>query len=309
MIEHHIKKIFKASNSIKKVYPKLFIDYTVIMTRYLYFSIILLLASCGGGGGGTSSGGGPAGPNDGNPDGTNSVFTQKISQNNLAIFGRADVSSSFLANLGKAYEAMLQNTSSIDAAMKSNYNSTISSQNIYQRVGKGSPSNYSDMNAIASSPYGDNAVDYIFESGSGSDQISEVIEHLLHTITAVGFKFAFPTTWDYNNTNSQLYLAMQEAIDAGNYNITSYAALQGDAEAYRRVLTQEYAYWLILAEWDYFVTAGNVEEGYGNGNSEFKLGKPSEVITNNPLGHKLYEDYVEKILSPPNKDLIISLFP
>ena len=109
--------------------------------------------------------------------------------------------------------------------------------------------------------------DLLHKSQCSGDQISEVIEHLLHTITAVGFKFAFPTTWDYNNTNSQLYLAMQEAIDAGDYNITSYAALQGDAEAYRRVLTQEYAYWLILAEWDYFVTAGNVEEGYGNGNS------------------------------------------
>ena len=279
--------------------------------RLLLLFLVITLTSCGGGGGGTSSGGGPAGPNDGNANGTNSVFTQKITQNELAIFARSDVSSSFLTNVGKAYESMLQSSASINTPMRNNYNSTISSQYVYQRVGAGDPSTIPNMNANASSPYDDKATDYIFQSGSGKDQIGEVLEHLLHTITAVGFYLSFPTTWDYMNSNSQLYLAMQEAIDSGDYNIADYNGLQGDNEAYRRILTQEYAYWLILAEWDYFETAGkvNLEGLYGNGNSEFKLGKPSDIIAKNPLGHKLYQDYAEKILSIPDKNLIISLFP
>jgi hypothetical protein len=101
---------------------------------------------------------------------------------------------------------------------------------------------------------------------------------------------------------------MQEAIDAGDYDITSYADID-DAEAYNRILTQEYAYWLILAEWDYFDVAGKAQGGYGSGNEEFKLGNPDAIMTRNPLGHKLYQDYVEKIFSVPDRTLIVSLFP
>ena len=96
--------------------------------RLLLLFLVITLTSCGGGGGGTSSGGGPAGPNDGNANGTNSVFTQKITQNELAIFARSDVSSSFLTNVGKAYESMLQSSASINTPMRNNYNSTLEFQ-------------------------------------------------------------------------------------------------------------------------------------------------------------------------------------
>lgn len=240
-------------------------------------------------------------------DGTNSMFPQKVTQNGLAIFGRTGVSSSFLTKVGTAYEAMLQASSSIDTGMRNSYNSTISSQYIYQRVGLGSPSNYSTMDGGASSPFDGNAVDYIWEGASGAEQIGEVLEHLLHTITAVGFKLTFSSAWDYNNKNSQLYKAMQQAIDVGDYDVSSYSDINVP-EDYNRIITQEYAYWLILAEWDYFVETGNIQGGYGSGNEEFKLGKPSEIIARNPLGHQLYQDYVEKILSIPDKTLITSIF-
>ena len=45
------------------------------------------------------------------------------------------------------------------------------------------------------------------------------------------------------------------------------------------------------------------------GNGEFTLGIPSEKQEQLPLGHQLYVDYVEKILSVPDKNTIISLFP
>lgn len=273
----------------------------------------LLLLGCGGEDiTGNSSQGNTDNSSQGNTgsaqaDGTNSMFPEKVTQNGLAIFGRTGVSSSFLTKVGTAYEAMLQTSSSIDTGMRNSYNSTISSQYVYQRVGLGSPSNYSTMDGGASSPFDANAVDYIWEGASGADQIGEVLEHLLHTITAVGFKLAFSSAWDYNNKNSQLYKAMQQAIDAGDYDVSSYSGIN-DPEDYNRIITQEYAYWLILAEWDYFVETGKVQNGYGNGNEEFKLGKPAEIISRNPLGHQLYQDYPEKILSIPNKTLITSLF-
>ena len=100
---------------------------------------------------------------------------------------------------------------------------------------------------------------------------------------------------------------MNEAVNKGIYDISSYDDLKND-EAYHRIITQEYAYWLILAEWDYYETAGKKESGM-TGNGEFTIGTPSEIQTQLPLGHKLYKDYIEKILSIPNKANIIALFP
>ena len=45
------------------------------------------------------------------------------------------------------------------------------------------------------------------------------------------------------------------------------------------------------------------------GNGEFTIGTPSEIESQLPLGHKLYKDYVEKILSIPDEQKIIALFP
>ena len=101
---------------------------------------------------------------------------------------------------------------------------------------------------------------------------------------------------------------MQEAIDKGVYDVSSYDEMKGDREGYNHVTTQEYAYWLILAEWDYFVFTGNKDNNM-SGNGEFTLGKPSEIMEQLPLGHKLFTDYIEKILSVPDKNFIESLFP
>ena len=43
---------------------------------------------------------------------------------------------------------------------------------------------------------------------------------------------------------------MNEAVNQGSYDISSYDDLKND-EAYHRFITQEYAYWLIIGEWDY----------------------------------------------------------
>ena len=44
------------------------------------------------------------------------------------------------------------------------------------------------------------------------------------------------------------------------------------------------------------------------GNGEFTLGTPQEIEEQLPIGHELYVDYIEKILTEPDKKLIESLF-
>ena len=238
-------------------------------------------------------------------------FTQHVDSNNLRIFAKEDVSSDFLNKVGQAYEAMFEDNVKIDQSMRSHYLTTSLEEHVYQRVGLVSSFEENEQyahNTKTPNPYRHNCTDFIWEESSGGPgQINEVIEHLLHTVTAVILKLAHPNDWGYMKSSSRLRQAMQEAIDKGVYDISSYDNMKGDNEGYNHVITQEYAYWLILAEWDYFVISGNKQEGM-TGNIEFSLGTPSEIREQLPLGHQLYVDYVEQILTEPDKTLIESLF-
>ena len=110
------------------------------------------------------------------------------------------------------------------------------------------------------------------------------------------------------SSSSRLRLATQEAIEKGVYDVSDYDEIKGDKEGYNKIITQEYAYWLILAKWDYFDISGNTEGGSITGNNEFTLGTPDEIREKLPLGHQLYVDYIEKILTEPDKKFIESLF-
>ena len=199
----------------------------------------------------------------------------------------------------------------IDENMRSIYLKATEDNYVYQRVGiDGSAASSNFEPGDPPAPYNDNVTDFIWEMAQGGpDQIGEVIEHLLHTITNVILYLSFLEEWDYNNPSSLLSLAMQESIDKEIYDISSYdELLDNDPEIYKKILTQEYAYWLVLAEWNYYVTAGKKEEGL-SGNGEFTLGTPEEISEQLPLGHELYQNFVAKVLIEPDKETIISLFP
>ena len=242
---------------------------------------------------------------------TNQDYPNFIDAMKMRFFAKEGVSSEFLINVGKTYEYMFEEGVNIDENMRSVYLNATEENYVYQRIGlDGSAeiSNYEPGNPPA--PYNDNATDFIWQmQQGGADQIGEVIEHLLHTITNVILYLSFPEEWDYNNPSSSLSLAMQESIDKGIYDISDYdELLENDPEIYKKILTQEYAYWLVLAEWDYYITAGKKEEGI-SGNGEFTLGTPEEISEQLPLGHELYQNFVAKILTEPNKEKVISLFP
>ena len=236
-------------------------------------------------------------------------FIAYIDAKNMRIFDRNGVSELFLNNVGKTYEAMFKDGSSIVQSMRSHYLLTTKDEYVFQRVGVYSENNPNFDAGTPPKPYDDNATDYIWElKVGGKEQIGEVVEHLLHTVTNVILYLAYPNEWDFNKSSSALSEAMQEAIDKGIYNISSYDELKNDQEVYHKILTQEYAYWLILAEWDYFIIADKKMDRM-SGNEEFTIGTSSEISSQLPLGHKLYKDYVEKILSIPNSETILTLFP
>ena len=239
-------------------------------------------------------------------------FTQHVDSNNLRIFGKEDVSLEFLNKVAQSYDAMLGYSQKIDQAMRSKYLLTSKDEYVYQRVGLEASFSKNEQyahNAKVPSPFEHNCTDYIWEEKNGGPrQINEVIEHLLHTVTAVILNLTYPNDWGYMSSSSRLRLATQEAIEKGVYDVSDYDEIKGDKEGYNKIITQEYAYWLILAKWDYFDISGNTEGGSITGNNEFTLGTPDEIREKLPLGHQLYVDYIEKILTEPDKKFIESLF-
>jgi hypothetical protein len=236
-------------------------------------------------------------------------FSAYIDVKSLRIFAKEGVSGTFLNNVAKTYELMFEDGSTIDESMRSHYLETSKSKYVYQRVGVFAENDPNFKPGTPPSPFDDNVTDYIWQiNEQGEEQIGEVLEHLLHTVTNVIFNLAYPNEWDFDNTSSLLKEAMNESIAKGIYDISSYDEIKNDNEIYNKILTQEYAYWLILAEWNYFIMAGKKMEGI-SGNEEFTIGTSSEIASQLPLGHKLYKNYIEKILSIPDSDIIESLFP
>ena len=80
------------------------------------------------------------------------------------------------------------------------------------------------------------------DEGSRNGQILEVYEHLLHIITDVGFSTMWPSKWGIT-ASSDLHAAMMQAVNAGIYDVSSYAGM--DDEGRTRVEMQEFAYWAL----------------------------------------------------------------
>ena len=237
-------------------------------------------------------------------------FNKYIDIGGLRIFGLDEVSDNFLNKVASTYEAMFASNDLINLEMRSAFSDILKENYIFQRVGFDSPEYYGGGDKLPPHPingnYKDNQTDYIWEglSRSEASQTSEVIEHLLHTITGVGFAFQF-SDWNPLDPSSKINLAMEQAIEGGYYDVSSYESikLRGDDEGYAKATVIEFSYWLILAEWEYFDITDKA-----NNNTEFTLRTASDIANKLPLAHELYLDTAAKILSRPDEALIQSLF-
>ena len=228
----------------------------------------------------------------------------------LRMFVLPEVGEEFIYKVGEIYYLMLQEGEHIDQDIRSSYLKTVKNDFVFQKIGYEGPERYgldSDPPGIDCCPgkgYEDNQTDFIWEypSASGDDQIGEVVEHLLHTVTGVAFALEF-TEWNWENPNSEIVLAMNEAIEKNIFDISSYEEIKnsGNIEDFNRITSIEFAFWGIVTEWGY----GDI---YDLPHDEFTISTPSEVKEQLPLFHKLFEDTIKTIFTPPNKDYLRELF-
>ena len=151
--------------------------------------------------------------------------------------------------------------------------------------------------------------DFVFQYTSGvqkNGQVTEILEHLLHTFSHFAFPVAYPVDLNIQTPDGPLWEAMQEAIRNGVFNISDYKEADDGSNEYYALLMQEYSYLLIYAEWNYiqkYVDGQSLAPEWADNSRT-----PAGVERHNPLGHALYQNYLSKIISQPNSVILDTMF-
>ena len=231
--------------------------------------------------------------------------------------GAQAVTDSFIEKVARQYEMMLDPTGTdIDVTKQAAAIAGMKASNTVQFIGHTngsySPSiltddanDYYPGLDIIRNMYGN--VDFIWESDdslgsySADDQIMEIMEHALHTLTVYGLPAAYPTEFAQDNQTSDLYNACAQAITNNVFDASSYGTWPGSDADVRALIMREYYYLLTLSMWDYFsfISGGSLSPEW-NDNSR----TPAGVQTNNSLGYTLYETYGKKVLTKPSETVL-----
>jgi len=237
-------------------------------------------------------------------------FQRYLDVADIRIFILPEVSDEFAYKVADLYYLMLEEGENINYELRDKYLVNTKNNLVFQKVGYEGPERYnldSDPPGVDCCPgkgYEDNHTDFIWEylNVRPEEQIGEVIEHLLHTITGVAFALEFEE-WNWENPNSKINLAMEEAVDNGIFDISSYEDIKkyGSIEDFNKVTAIEFAFWGIIVSWDY----GDI---YELPHDEFTISTPEELKQELPIFYSLYEDTFNKIFSTPEKDTVIEMF-
>ena len=237
-------------------------------------------------------------------------FQRYLDVADIRIFILPEVSDEFAYKVADLYNLMLEEGENINYELRDKYLVNTKNNLVFQKVGYEGPERYnldSDPPGVDCCPgkgYEDNHTDFIWEylNVRPEEQIGEVIEHLLHTITGVAFALEFEE-WNWENPNSKINLAMEEAVDNGIFDISSYEDIKkyGSIEDFNKVTAIEFAFWGIIVSWDY----GDI---YELPHDEFTISTPEELKQELPIFYSLYEDTFNKIFSTPEKDTVIEMF-
>jgi len=248
-------------------------------------------------------------------DGTYSpAFDKHAIVHNIVVAAFPDVSDEFLTHATNILDRMLQKDAVTDDTRRDLLLSNFSRDKFLQRIGSIGPENYPDGNPgldAINNEY--EVVDFIWEIElndeirgktqvqANAQQINEIVEHLLHTVTN-GFNKTF-NSWDYQNQSSALNLAMAEAIDGNYYDVQSYEEIRdkGDLEGYKNITAQEFIYWVILTGWD-------LKTPYKpNTAPEWYVENSEELQTKLPLAYELFINEVNGVLVNPTKEYLDGL--
>ena len=221
-------------------------------------------------------------------------FTKKITVYGITLIARDDVSEPFIAKIAKTTKEMFPQGDGIDSATQQEVLSRMYRHRVAIPIFKGEPGfdNEPDWTAYAKMKLKNSVCDIIAEVDDR--QVMEVVEHILHFVTDVGLHYAFPDEWGISKS-SKLYGFMQEAIEKGYYDVSSYG--DGDDVETMRVKLQEFAYIIITTAWD-------LQEPYGGGGNEWTRGgtiaNSADLKAKMPALYEMIEQTVGTTMACPS---------
>ena len=149
--------------------------------------------------------------------------------------------------------------------------------------------------------------------GTGDDDINEILEHTLHTLHRFGVRGGVEGSSEALNaefeeqdiSNTEIFLAMKEAYNNGVFDIKDYGNGDINNQDIWGVLLKEYTYLLTFGMWEFseFWENGTLAPEW-NDNAR----TPEGILSNNPLGHELYNTYFKPVISKPSKEVLRSIF-
>ena len=244
------------------------------------------------------------------------------------IGGQPAVQDEFLEKTAQTFKLLLNpNARGINKKHQTKALKALANENVIQRVGveaydayvpRLNDDNYKGWDKVNDST---NATDFIWHlrddtgtySPSGHAQITETVEHALHTLTQFALPETFPDKLNITSKNGKdsgisgdLYAALQEAIDNGVYNINDYQWADDGSEEYGQLLLREYLYCLIYAEWG-FTPLYTEDKSLSPEWSDDHL-SPEAIAQDNPLGHQLFQEQISKVISKPSQASLEAIF-
>ena len=243
-------------------------------------------------------------------DATYAPYDKHATSYALILAGLPDVTDEFVTNVANITNRVLASNASTNASSRNTLLNGFITNKALQRIGRTSMSSYDPSLNEDNYPGWDNindnfdVIDFIWEATSDSDsqtkenQINSILEHLLHTIT-LGYDRVF-NNWSYDDQTSELNLAMKQAEEMGHYDTTGMYTNVDEATR-KRIVAQEFAYWMILTGWD-------LKSSYApDASPEWTILTASEMETKLPLAHTLFTDTVNGVLVNPTKEYLDGL--
>lgn len=228
-------------------------------------------------------------------------FTRKLTVCGITLVARDDASREFLELVAKTITEIFPRDEGLDLELQQEVIRNLYRYRATIPVPVGEDFSFLEVDGAAFERLvrEDSICDIIME-GVSPGQVMEVVEHILHFVSDMGLHYTFPAEWGVSRS-SDLYRAMQRAIDEGYYVVDQYSDIE-DAEEYDRVLLQEFAYWFITTAW-------NLQEPYGPIEPEWTIRNAAELRTKLPDFYRVYEQTVERVMVPPSLATLAEIGP
>ena len=212
----------------------------------------------------------------------------------LRLFATERVTDQFMLRVAATYKLMFSKNDLIDDDLQNTFFKTIRDERVFQKIlYLGKDNDYDETsNALTSrypgGGYLHNYSGHLVDHGHQDSHRREIIGQSLRTI--IFTLRLMSDDFDHKDPNSALSKAYQEAVDKNLFAFTpdrpEPAELFYD-EAIIKFLTN-----VITTEW------GNRHLYKIYADEKFNIKDKNELINKLPLSHKLYEEFIEKILNP-----------